>query len=144
LLPRKGKKGIGRKLFPSSTATFPNKAAATIVNDTMTFHGAKLTVDVHNSYRSRLFPRSKADVDIAAERIVRLHEGDVECWLDTHLIKVSLHKHKRGERPPYGALLSELPKRALKRFPILIEYDERGGLVGVTVFKPAARSRRRK
>ena len=39
--------------------------------------------------------------------------------------------------PPGGgagfiAFLSELPKRALKRFPLLVEYDGRGKLVGVT------------
>jgi hypothetical protein len=40
--------------------------------------------------------------------------------------------------------LPELPKRALKRLPILIEYDGHGELVGVTIFRPPARNRHRK
>ena len=47
-------------------------------------------------------------------------------------------------RPPYGAFLFELPKRALKRFPILVEYDARGKLAGVTIFRPNPPGRRRK
>lgn len=144
LLPRDGTKSIGRKLYPNSGETFPNKKAATIVDDTIDFHGATLNVAVQNAYRSRLFQRSKSDISIAADRIVRVQEGDIECWLDTHLAKLTLRKHKRGERPPYGALLFELPKRALKRFPILVEYDGRGKLVGVTIFRPNPPGRRRK
>ena len=144
LLPRDGKKTIGRKLFPNSAETFPNEKAATIVDDTIDFHGATVNVDVHNSYRSRLFQSSKLDVSIAAERIVRVEEGDIECWLDTHLAKLTLRKHKRGERPPYGAFVFELPKCALKRFPLLVEYDARGELVGVTIFGPIPSERRRK
>lgn len=144
LLPRDGKKIIGRKLFPNSGETFLNKQAATIVDDTINFHGARLNVGVHNSYRSRLSQRSKLDISIAADRIVRVEEGDIEYWLDTHLAKVRLRKRKRGERPPYGAFLFELPKRALKRFPILVEYDARGELVGVTIFRPTPPKRRRK
>jgi len=99
-------------------------------------HGATLNVDVDNSYHARLFQRSKLASSVAAERIVRVEEGDIECWLDTHLAKLTLRKHKRGERPPYGAFLFELPKHALKRFPILVEHDDRGKLVGVTILKP--------
>jgi hypothetical protein len=143
LLPRDGKKTIGRKLLANSGETLPNKKAATIVDDSIDFHGATLNVDIHNSYRSRLFQRSKLDISVAADRIVRVKEGDIECWLDTHLAKLTLRKHKRGERPPYGAFVFELPKRALKRFPILVEHDARGELVGVTIFRPRPSRRRR-
>ena len=144
LLPRGGKKTIGRRLFPNSGETFPNKKVATIVDDTIDFHGATLNVDVHDAYRSRLFQRSKLDLSIAAERIVRVQEGDIECWLDTHLAKLTLRKHKRGEGPPCGAFVFELPKRVLKRFPILVEYGARGEFVGVTIFRPIPLERRRK
>ena len=144
LLPRDGKKIIGRKLFPNSGDAFPDKKAATIVDDTIDFHGARFNVGVHNAYRSRLFQGSKPDITIAADRIVRVEEGDIECWLDTHLAKLTLRKHKRGERPPYGAFLFELSKRALKRFPILIEHDARGALVGITIFRPIPPERHRK
>ena len=75
---------------------------------------------------------------------MRVQEGDIECWLDTHLAKLTLRGHKRGERPPYGVFLFELPKRALKQVPILVEYDGRGKLVGVTIFRPIPLGRRRK
>ena len=75
LVPRNGKKIIGRKRFPNSGGTFPDKKAATIVDDTIDFHGARLHVDVHNSYRSRLCRRSELDISVAAERIVRVQEG---------------------------------------------------------------------
>jgi hypothetical protein len=144
LLPRDGRKVIGRKLFPNSGETFPHKEAATIVDDTIDFHGATMNVAVQNAYRSRWFRRSESDISIAADRIVRVEEGDIECWIDTHLAKLTLRKHKRGERPPYGALLFELPKRALKRLPILVECDGRGKLVGVTIFRPIPPGRHRK
>ena len=144
LLPRAGKKIVGRTLFPNSSETFPNKKAATIVDDTIAFHGATLKVAVQNAYRARWFRRRESDISISADRIVRLEEDSIECWIDTHLAKLTLRKHKRGERPPYGTFLFELPKRALKRFPILVEYDGRGKLVGVTIFRPNPPGRRRK
>src|SRR5665213_3863320 len=57
LLPRDGKKTIGRRAIPNSARTFPNRKAATVVNDTIDFHGAKLNVEVLNRHRSnsRLF-----------------------------------------------------------------------------------------
>ena len=41
LLPREGKKTIGRRALPNSKRTFPNRKAGTVVNDTIDFHGAK-------------------------------------------------------------------------------------------------------
>lgn len=143
LLSSTGKKVIGRRLLPNSSQTFPNKKAATLIEDAIEFHGAKVRVDVHNSYRSRLFARSKLDISVAAERSVHLEESGIECSIDLHLVSVKLVKHKRGQRPPYGAFLSELPKRALERFPLLVEYNDASELVGVTIFRPAARSEAR-
>src|SRR5438067_2348502 len=48
LVPREGKKTIGRRALPNSKGTFPNRKAATVVNDTIEFHGAKLNVEVLN------------------------------------------------------------------------------------------------
>ncbi len=72
LLPRQGRKVIGWKAVPNSKETFANKKATTVVHDTIQFHGATVTADVHNSYRSKLFRRSKLDIAVAAERIVRV------------------------------------------------------------------------
>jgi|GEM_PF-722449 len=146
LLPRDGRKTVGRKRLPNSGETFPNKRVATIVDDTIAFHGATLSVAVHNAYRSRMLRSGsgECDVSIAADRCVRVREGAMECWMDTSLAQLTLRGRKRGERPPYGAFVFELPKRVLKRFPILIEHDSRGDLVGVTVFRPVPVQSRRK
>lgn len=72
---------IGRRLIPNSAETFPNKTAAVLVDDDIEFHGAKVSVSVHNAYRSRLFRRQGGEITIAADRIVRMHEAGVECWL---------------------------------------------------------------
>jgi hypothetical protein len=144
LLPRQGRKNVGRKLFPNSKKTFPNKKAASIVDDNIEFHGVKVAVSVHNAYRSRLFRREGHDITIAADRIVRLHEDGIECWLDTSLIEVKLRKRTRKAPPAYQAFVSELPKRVLKRFPLLVGYNRKGEFVGVTIFKPRRSPRRTK
>ena len=82
------KKIIGHKSLPTSQATFPNKKAASIVCDTIKFHGAKLTVDVHNMYRGQLFRALK--MNIAAERNVTLEEDDVECSVDSNFATITL------------------------------------------------------
>jgi uncharacterized protein YuzE len=144
LLPRRGRKVVGRRLFPNSSDTFPNKKSASIVNDSIDFHGVKVAVGVHNAYRSRLMRGKRGAVTIAADRIVRVDEDGIECWLDTHLVEIKVRKRARSEPPPYHAFASELPKRILKRFPLLIAYNGRGKLVGVTIFKPAPVARRKK
>lgn len=138
---------FGRRLFPNSKETFSNKKAASIVDDHIEFHGTKVAVSVHNAYRSRLFRRERRDkhgITIAADRIVRMHEDGIECWLDTHLAEIRLRKRLRSEPPAYHAFAFELPKRALKRFPLLVAYDAGGRLVGVTMFRPAPVAARKK
>ena len=131
------KKVIGRNSRPTARATFPNKKAATIVCDTIRFHGAKLTVDAHNMYRSRLFP--ELEMDVAAERSVTLKEDGIECTVDSNFATISLRKRKRSEKPPYGAFIWELPRRALQKFPLLIEYTESGELAEVSVLRSSRR-----
>ena len=144
MLPRRGRKVVGRRLFPNSSGTYPNKKSASIVNDSIDFHGVKVAVGVHNAYRSRLMRGDKSAVTIAADRIVRVDEDGIECWLDAHLVEIKVRKRTRSEPPPYHAFVSELPKRALKRFPLLVAYDGKGKLVGATIFKPTPVARRRK
>jgi len=57
LLPAKGPKAIGRTLFPTSTRTFASKKEATVDDGDIRFHGARLTVQVHNAYQSKEVPR---------------------------------------------------------------------------------------
>lgn len=120
--------------MPNSKRTFKNRKAATVVNDTVIFHGAKVNVEVLNLHQSRLFRGS--DILCAAERIIRLEEDGIECSVDGHLVRIELRKHERGEMPPYGAFVWEMPRKLLKNFPVMLEYDKRRRLVGLTIFKP--------
>jgi hypothetical protein len=144
LLPHQGRKIVGRRLFPNSSETFPNEKVASIVDDSIDFHGVKVAVGVHNAYRSRLMRGNRRAVTIAADRIVRVDEDGIECWLDTHLVEIKVRKRARSEPPPYHAFVSELPKGTLKRFPLPVAYNRKGKLVGVTIFKPAPVARRKK
>lgn len=135
LLPRSGPKEIGRRAMPTSQKTFPNKEKALVVSDAVRFHGAKLTVEVHNSYKSRL-ARVGRDITIAADRIIRLREGQVECWLDTHLVHVRWEPESRAKRGlDYSAFVWELPKAKLKNFPVLLDYDRKGRFTGLLILK---------
>ena len=135
LLPRRSKKNIGCETKPTSDETFPNKKKAAVLNDSIDFHGTKLTVDVNNAYRPRLLNH---DITISADRIVRINEGGVECSFDTHLVRIRLCRRNRRSGLPYSAFPAELPRKLLKQFPVLLEYDERDRFVGATIFKPAS------
>ena len=66
------------------------------------FHGACLKVDVHNSYKSKLF-KKELDVNMAAERIVQLKESGVECSIYQHTINIRIGPRKeKGAKPDYG------------------------------------------
>jgi hypothetical protein len=133
LLPRSGRKKIGKKLFPNSKKVFENREQATIVNDTVDFYGASLNVDVHNRYKSKLF---KDKITLADERIVTLNESGIECSIDSHLIHIKLNKPAKNiGKKKYGALLRELRKKDLINFPVIIDYDENNNFLGLTILK---------
>lgn len=136
LLPRAGKKIIGRRAVPNSKRIFPSRKAATLVNDTIDFHGAKLNVEVLNPHRSTSRWLRGRDWTIAADRLVRLEEGGVEVRFDTHLVSVKLRKHRRGEMPPYSHFVWELPRKLLRDFPVMLQFDKRRRLTGLVIFKP--------
>jgi hypothetical protein len=138
LLPRDGKKIIGRHAMPNSKRKFPNRKAATVVNDTIDFHGAKLNVEVLNQHRCNDRWFRKHDWTISADRLVRLDEDGIEVRFDSHFVGVKLRKHKRGEMPPYSHFVWELPRKFLKKFPVMLEFDKRRQFTGLTVFKPDA------
>jgi hypothetical protein len=143
LLPTSKPARMGAKRFPNSRRTFPTRQRAMIDSGHIRFHGATLSVHVHNAYKSHLL-RGKHAINVAADRIVHLREGDVECWVDSNLVHVRWKKafHK-GKELPYGAFPSELPKRILKHFPVLLEYDKNHNLVGVNILKPAHTPKRK-
>jgi hypothetical protein len=136
LLPREGKKAIGRRALPNSKRTFPNRKAATVVNDAIDFHGAKLNVEVLNQHRSSSRWLRGRDWTISADRLVRLEEGGIEVRFDSHFVGVKLKKHKRGEMPPYSHFVWELPRKLLKKFPVMLQFDKRRRFTGLVIFKP--------
>jgi hypothetical protein len=136
LLPCGGRKIIGCRSMPNSIRTFKNRKAATVVNDTIDFHGAQLNVEVLNQHRCNDRWFRKHDWTIAADRLVRLSEGGIEVRFDSHFVSVKLRKHKRGEMPPYSHFVWELPRKFLKKFPVMLEFDKRRQFTGLTMFKP--------
>ena len=132
LLLENKQKVIGKKLTPNSKETFENKKYATILHDTVKFHGAALSVDVHNSYKSSLFGRSH-EINIAAERIVELKESGVVCSVDQYLINVKFDKNKGKKK--YGGFTWELKKEQLKHFPVIFEFDDDYNFLGLRILR---------
>jgi hypothetical protein len=123
--------------MPTSDETFPDEKSAKLLDDAIDFHGARLRVIVQNAYRTKLL--GKMDITIAADRMVRLEEGSVECRLDSYTVRLRMTPRRKGEAPPRAGFPWELSRAALKRFPVLLESDERGNFSGVTIFKPLPR-----
>lgn len=138
LLPRTGPKVIGRMSRPTTKSILPTRKAATVLSDKMSFHGAQLSIEVLNPHRSRLF-RTR-DISVAADRLVELHESDVVCKLADHTVGIRVGLRPSGSEPPYGAFLSELPRKVLTKFPVMVEYDRQGRFVGVLIFRERKRA----
>ena len=68
LLPRAGTKTVGRMTRPTTKSILPTRKAATVLKDVVNFHGARLSVEVLNPHRSRLF--LTRDISVAADRLV--------------------------------------------------------------------------
>ena len=108
---------------------------AKILYDSIDFHGACLKVDVHNSYKSKLF-KKELDVNMAAERIVQLKESGVECSIDQHTINIRIGPRKeKGSKPDYGNFAFELRKKDLKHFPVLFKFDDNFKFSGLTILR---------
>ena len=133
LLPKECPKKIGLRVVPNSKKTFPTKVKATIVNDTVNFHGAIVYVDVTNSYKSSLLNK-KHEITIAADRIVTLKERGIECWVDQHLISIKLNKKKSG-KIIYGGFPWEIKRKHLKNFPVIFDFDRKYRLLGLTILR---------
>ena len=135
ILPARGHKKIGKKLKPTSKKTFQNKKDARIIADTIDFHGAKLKIDVHNSYKSRVFG-DKSEINLAAERIVELKESGIKCSVSRHTIDIQVApEKKRGSKPDYSNFVSELRKKDLKHFPVILHFDDSFNFTGLTILK---------
>jgi hypothetical protein len=135
LFPEKGPKKLGMKLKPNSEKIFENKREATIIDDTIIFHGALLNVDVHNSYKSRLLD-GKHQINMAAERIVKLKESGIECHIDQHLIYIKMNDTgKKLGKMKYGGFSWEIKRKNLKNFPVIFDFDENHRFLGLTILR---------
>ncbi len=133
LLPQKGPKKIGVKLKPNSKKTFETKKDAEIVNDTINFYGALVNVDVHNSYKSSVFGKG---INIAAERVVKVKEENVECSIDRYLVNIRLiDEDKKVVKKRYGGFPWEIRRKDLKHFPVIFDFDEKYKFLGLTILK---------
>ena len=113
-----------------------------MLDETISYHGARLNVEVLNPHRSRFF--RDRNITVASDRIVTLTETKVECRVDTHMVIVRLKRRRQGSRPFAGALVSELSKKELERCPLVLEFDEHDQFAGITIFRrrPDFRSRK--
>ena len=92
-------------------------------------------MDVHNSYKSRLFS-DKLDIAIAAERIVQLKESGIECSISKHTIDIRIEPaKKRGSKPDYGNFAFELRKKDLIHFPIILNFEDNFKFTGLTILR---------
>ena len=133
LLSPKGPKKLGTKVKPNSQKTFETKKEAEIVNDTINFYGALVNVDVHNSYKSSVFGKG---INIAAERIVKVKEENVECSIDRYLVNVRLiEEDRKAGKKKYGGFPWEIRKKNLKNFPIIFDFDEKYRFLGLTILR---------
>lgn len=138
LLPRTGTKVVGRMTRPTTQRILPTRKAATVVKDAISFHGARLSVEVLNPHRWRLSPGK--DWTIAADRLVELHESDIACKLDEHTASLRIGSHRR-DADLHFAYLSEHSRKALAKLPlILVEYDRRGRFAGLVIFRVPKRT----
>ena len=133
LLPRRGLKIVNHRAVPTSRRVFPNKQAALVLSDTVDFHGARLSVEVHNPYQSRLF--GERPVAVSADRMVKLEEGGLECSCYQRLIRLRLGPREPKAPLPFSAFPWELSRKQLKNFPVCLEYDRRRRFVGLTLFR---------
>ena len=85
LLSRTGSKVIGSQTRPTTKSILPTRKAATVVKDRVSFHGARLSVEVLNPHKSRLF--RKHDISVAADRLVELQESGLICQWDDHTVR---------------------------------------------------------
>ncbi|MBI2059578.1 MAG: hypothetical protein HYT87_07385 [Nitrospirae bacterium] len=142
LLPAKGRKRIGR-FIPSprsSGAVRKHRTEATLLDDEIGFHGTKLAVRVNHAYESRW---AGGKINIASDRSIRLREGEIEAFVDDHLAGIRFLRRSRGDSrrkragrtPVYGGFAYELPRRLLRKFPVIFSYDPEGRLLEIEVFR---------
>jgi hypothetical protein len=134
LLPVIGEKIIGRMVRPGKDKLKKlSKKEAEIVNDTIKFHGAKLNVSVFNGYISRLDKIGK-EINIAADRVVTLEENRLVIEISKYIASMKIRGREK-QMSVYGGFLWELPKKILKKMPIILSYNKHGKLVEIELLR---------
>ncbi len=130
LLPVIGEKVIGRMVRPGKDKLKKlSKKEAEIVNDTIKFHGAELNVSVFNGYLTRLDKIGK-EINIAADRVVTLEENRLVIEISRYISSMKIRDREK-QMPVYGGFLWELPKKILKKMPLILSYNKHGRLVEI-------------
>jgi hypothetical protein len=96
LIPIDAAKKLGARVTPNSKRIFANKKKAQLVRDDIVFHGAALTVDVHNAYKSTLFGKGR-EINVAAARMVTLRESGIKCSIDEHVVDLKMEERRRDK-----------------------------------------------
>ncbi len=134
LLPVIGQKVIGKNVRPGKdNFKKVSKKEAQILNDTIKFHGAKLNVSVSNGYISKLDKLSK-EINVSADRVITLQEDKLIVEISKYIASMKI-KGRGKQIPIYGGFLWELPKKILKRMPVILSYDKYGKLVELELLK---------
>ncbi len=134
LLPRIGEKVIGRIVKPKKGSFKKiSKKQAEIINDTIKFHGAKLNVLVSNGYVTK-FGKTGKDMNIASDRIVSLKENGITVEINKYIVSMKIDSREK-QKYLCGGFLWELPKKALKRAPIILSYSKHGRLMEIELIR---------
>jgi len=130
LLPVNGGKVIGRMVKPGKNNLRKlSKKEAEIVNDTIKFHGAKLNIAVFKEYVSK-FGKLDKEINIAADRVVTLEENGLVIDISEYITGIKTKRFKENGQI-YGGFLWELPKKILRKMPIILSYDKSGKLAEI-------------
>jgi hypothetical protein len=78
----------------------------------------------------------KHQINMAAERIVKLKESGIECHIDQHLIYIKMNDtgEKLGKMK-YGGFSWEIKRKNLKHFPVIFDFDENHRFLGLTILR---------
>lgn len=134
VLPVIGKKVIGRMIrLGKNKSEKLSKKEAEIINDTIKFHGAKLNVSVSNGYISRLGKIGK-EINVAPDRIITLEENGLIVDISRFIAGIRI-KALEKQTPAYGGFLWELPKKILKKIPIILSFDKKGKLTEIELLR---------
>jgi len=95
--------------------------------------GAKLHVSVFNGYTSK-WDKIGKEINVAADRMVILKEDRLIFEASKYIASLRIKSVKK-QKPIYGGFVWELPKRILKRMPIILSYDRYGKLVEIELLK---------